>query len=442
MRGAICVVSTPIAAAVDIARDFSPRVEVYGDRVVLLDLSGLTRLFGDADAMAHELHRAVLDRGVSARVAVAGTGTAARLLAVADGAAPDVRVVPCGAEADALAPLPITVLALMDADVPAVETFHRWGLRTLGDLAALPADALAARLGRNGVRWRRLARGEDLTPLQPMAPEERFEQAIDLEWPIEGLEPLSFVLGRLLDPLTAHLDRRGRSAAVLRLHLHLVTRSVHERTLQLPAPMRDSRAFRTLLLLDLESHPPPAAIDRVRVAVDPTPARVLQFSLLTRALPPPEQLSTLTARLSALMGEGRCGSPVLVDSWRPGAYAVVPFAPREPDGRGRPESPDARDQAVSAVRRFRVPVPASVRVEQGRPVRVMTGRRDLSGPVEICAGPWRTSGRWWDESPQRRMSADGTWDHDEWDATLRGGMTCRLYRVRGTNAWFVEGILD
>ena len=130
-----------------------------------------------------------------------------------------------------------------------------------------------------------------------------------------------------MEPLAAHLDRRGRGAAVLHVRLHLVTRTVHERALQLPAPMKDARTLRTLALLDLESHPPAAAIDRVVVAVDPTPARVLQFSLLTRPLPSPEQISTLMARLSALMGEGRCGSPAAVDSWQPGAFAMKPFAP-------------------------------------------------------------------------------------------------------------------
>ena len=208
-------------------------------------------------------------------------------------------------------------------------TFSKWGLRTLGDVAALPSDAVAARLGQAGVQLQRLAHGEDPRPLRPAVPEERFEQALDLEWPIDGLEPLSFVLGRLMEPLAAHLDRRGRGAAVLHVRLHLVTRAVHERALQLPAPMKDARTLRTLALLDLESHPPAAAIDRVVVAVDPTPARVLQFSLLTRPLPSPEQISTLMARLSALMGEGRCGSPVAVDTWQPGAFAIKPFAPDE-----------------------------------------------------------------------------------------------------------------
>src|SRR5687767_15496280 len=163
----------------------------------------------------------------------------------------------------------------------------------------------------------------------PWVPEEPFDASLELEWPIEGLEPLSFVLGRLLEPLSAHLERRGRGAAVLYVRLQLVTRAVHERSLQLPAPMRDARALRTLALLDLESHPPDAAIDRITVAVDPTPGRVVQFSLLTRPLPSPEHLSTLAARLAALMGEGRCGSPELVDSWRPGAFAMKPFAPRD-----------------------------------------------------------------------------------------------------------------
>ena len=90
------------------------------------------------------------------------------------------------------------------------------------------------------------------------------------------------------------------------------------RTLQLPAPMRDAKTLRTLILLDLESHPPSAAIDRVLVRVEPTPGRIVQWSLLERAQPSPEQVSTLLARLSALMGDSHVGSPQLVDSWRPG----------------------------------------------------------------------------------------------------------------------------
>ena len=193
--------------------------------------------------------------------------------------------------------------------------------------------------------------------------------------------------------------------------------------------MRDARTLRTLALLDLESHPPDAAIDRVGVAVDPTPARVLQFSLLTRPLPSPDQISTLMARLDALMGEGRSGSPAVVDTWQPGAFAMKKFAPRE-DVSPRPA--DAREAATTpavSLRRFRVPVPARVRVDKQTPVRVTTDG------VQRCAGPWRTSGGWW-------AATTKAWDRDEWDVTLTDGATYRLFRDRSTEAWFIEGIVD
>jgi protein ImuB len=288
------------------------------------------------------------------------------------------------------------------------------------------------------VVWQRVALGQDAQPLVPAVVEERFEQALDLEWPIDGLEPLSFVLSRLLEPLSARLERRDRGAAVLHVRLHLVTRTVHERSLQLPAPMRDARTLRTLALLDLESHPPDAAIDRVVVAIDPTPGRVLQFSLLTRPLPSPEQLSTLMARVSALMGEGRCGSPTDMDSWQPGAFAMKPFAPRDSSD-SHPIPVDAMNAAappVIALRRFRFPVPARVRVEDGRPIRVTTDRPGVSGGrVQTGAGPWRTSGEWWSE-------AGDAWNRDEWDVALSDGATYRVFRERDADRWFVEGVVD
>src|SRR5207245_1851647 len=144
-------------------------------------------------------------------------------------------------------------------------------------------------------------------------------------------EPLSFVLTRLLEPLSTRLERRDRGAAVLHVLLRLVTsscaaRETVTRRLELPSPMRDVRALRTLALLDLEAHPPGGAIDRVTVVIDPTPGRVLQHTLFTRAHPTPEQLSTLLARLGALMGQDRFGAPSTVDSYRPGAFTMAPFA--------------------------------------------------------------------------------------------------------------------
>ena len=486
MFGAILAAEgTDPDVVIAIAREFSPRIEVpaggCAGREVVLDLRGLERLFGDAREVAAELRRDAADRGVRVRVAIAGTRTAARLL-VRHRAG--ITVIEPGSEAAALASLPLALLEqIADVrsdlqpdphapDAPPTLTLRRWGLRTLGELAALPPDDLAARLGQAGVRWQALARGEDPRPLVPAVPEERFEQSMELEWPIEGLEPLSFVLGRLLEPLSVHLERRDRGAAVIHVRLHLVDRTVHERSLQLPAPMRDPRTLRTLVLLDLESHPPGAAIDRVTVAVEPTPGRVVQFSLLTRPLPSPERVSTLVARLSALLGEGRCGAPALIDTWQPGAFEMAPFAPSEahaihrhgPRRHGDTETlisdpslddrpggdvktnlrvsvppwPVKVDDATSviiALRRFRIPIPARVAIEAGAPMRVVTDRRGVSGGrVETCAGPWRTSGAWWDDALH--------WDRDEWDVALSDGATWRVFRERETDRWFVEGVLD
>jgi protein ImuB len=484
MFGALHSLDGPAAdALLAVAADFTPRYQVHGPDDVVLDLAGLERLFGGPEAIAEELCRAAAGRQVRVRVALAGTYTAARLVARSESRA-GMAIIEAGAEPAALERLPIGLLTVVENAPPAlctqvVDTVRRWGIRTLGDLAALPADGVAARLGPLGTEWQRLARGEDLHPMRPEVPKERFEQALDLEWPIDGLEPLSFVLGRLLEPLTAHLDRRGRGAAVLHVRLHLVTRTVHERSLLLPAPMRDARTFRTLLLLDLESHPPSAAIDRVVVAVDPTPARIVQLSLLTRPIPSPEQLSTLTARLAALMGEDRCGSPVVVDSWQPGAFAMKPFAPR--DSSANPLCPSvslwpatvtaASNQPSVALRRFRTPIPARVRVECDQPQHVTMDRGAAhfgsrivdplgsrpGGGVQACAGPWRTSGGWWYDGRRKHGDTEntmnslcvsvplwpvGAWDRDEWDVTLSDGATYRIFRERATNAWFVEGIVD
>jgi protein ImuB len=330
----------------------------------------------------------------------------------------------------------------------ALDVLRRWGIRTLSQLAALAADELSARLGTLGPRWQHAARGDDLAPLVPLVDDEPFDASLELEWPVEGLEPLSFVLGRVLEPLAVRLERADRGVAVLTTELHLTTRDLHTRTLQLPAPMRDPKTLRTLILLDLESHPPAAAIDRVVVRVEPTPGRIVQWSLIERAQPSPEQVSTLLARLSALMGESHVGAPALVDSWRPGAFQMMPFGTsRQEDSESRPPGAAevSRDCAV-AFRRFRLPVPARVTVKDGRPVRLMPDRRGISGgEILNSAGPWRTSGHWWEQPAGEAPAAasrQAAWDRDEWDVLLADGVACRVFLERDVGQWFVEGTFD
>jgi hypothetical protein len=517
-----CLRSTGVPEVLTaIARDFSPRLERHGSACVVLDVSGLGRLLGDAQAIGAELDRAAADRAAGIRVAIAPTQTAARLMAIAR---PGLTIA-AGDVAAALASLPIETLRALVADggcdagsaagvqvaarlkatADRLDTFRRWGLTTLGEVAGLPAADLSERMGQAGLVLQRLACGVDLAPLVPDPGVPRFIQSIELEWPIDALEPLSFVLARPLDRLSAALESADRGAAALRLDLRLTDRTMHARVLQLPAPIRDAKVLRTLLLLDLESHPPSAAIDIVTIEIDPAPARIIQYSLLERAMPSAETLATLTARLGALVGERRCGSPAVLDTYRPDSFEMRRFAPgsseprglssggrhaqppqkatavrrptsakalavrrptsakalavrrptsakatvvrrslgeagrdRKPEPFAKPEGQRDASQRIGTLilRRFRPPVAIRVTVLRGRPVRIAIDRRGMPGGyVEQQAGPWRTSGAWWD-------AASSGWDRDEWDVALSDGSLCRLFRNRTTGGWFLEGVLD
>jgi hypothetical protein len=99
---------------------------------------------------------------------------------------------------------------------------------------------------------------------------------------------------------------------------------------------------------------------------------------------------------------------------------------------------------VVALRRFRNPIPVRVHVKQGKPSTLSIFKRGLSGgAVDSCAGPWRTSGGWWEsgrlESGARRLTP---WDRDEWDVALADGPAYRLFRERHTDKWFLEAVID
>jgi len=496
-----------------VARGASPRVEGLGFGVVACDVRGVKRLFGDAAEVAALCRGQAADRGVVAAVAVAATRTAALLAALLPGAT--VAAIAPGTEAAAVAPLPLAVLdrlVRLEADAAArarparrtpaaadaagvpLETWKRWGLATLGALAALPSADLFERQGAAGLAWQAMARGTDARPLAPTAEPHPFAATVAFEWPIEAIEPLSFALGSLVDPLCARLDRGGHGTVTLQTTLRLVTRALHVRRLGLPMPMRDPRVLRTLIVLDLESHPPPAGIDALTVTFEPVAARVVQPSLLARAHPRPETIATLTARLRAVMGDGRVGTPIAVDSHRGGAMAMRPFVGLDEGGRGvaglplaiaeEPETPATSAPVVAlTLRRFRQPPRVRVDLERGRPTRVrplepgrlprlafLRGR----GVVRQAAGPWRTSGDWWRveagepgpeaKAPEARVAGErpaawrarawrpeadawshepaSPWDDDEWDVVLDSGCALRLARDRAGDTWVVAAVVD
>ena len=200
--------------------------------------------------------------------------------------------------------------------------------------------------------------------------------------------------------------------------------AMHERSVEMPPPC----ACTCLVASAARSRSNPRRRNRPSRSVWIGEARVLQFGLFARALPT-DKLATLMARLGALMGSDRVGAPSLVDTFRPGAFAMVKFdPPRIPNPQSRIPTTPSR-----ILRRFRSPIAARVMVEQGRPTRVTTDRRGLSGGrVERCEGPWRSSGDWWKRG----------WNCDEWDVALTDGSAYRISQAHDAGAWFVEGLLD
>jgi protein ImuB len=439
------------AALCDAAESFSPRVEDAGDGVAYLDLDGLGSLYESESPLANALAQRAASVGLDAQVGVAGSKIAAYLAARHGGG---VTVVPPGEEASLLAPVPLALLAPSPA---LAVTLRRWGIRCLGDLAALPASAVGTRLGPEGVLLVRRARGEDEHPLVPRALPLHFEESIDLEYGLDTLEPLLFVLRGSLDRLTARLAVRGLICGDLRLSLRLATRDRDERTITVAAPSNDVKALLALVRLHFEAHPPAAAIEALRVTAIPERLRAAQLDLFRPRGPAPARLAVTLARLTAICGADHVGMPVVADSHRPDAYGVAAFGqgsdflPPRPLGEGRGEGCSNAGTALTltlsqgergsegggstiiplALRAVRPAQAVEVFCDRDRPEFVRGDH--FAGRVVHVAGPWRVHTDWWNEQATTR---------DYYDVQLSDGGVYRLYHERAPHQWFVEGVYD
>ena len=405
-------------ALLEAALAVSPRIEDGGAGIVYVDTAGLERLIGDPEAIGRRLVHQARTVGLVARVGVAGSRTAARVAAAS--ASVPVTVVAPGRERAALAGVPLGVL---DLDPPLAATLARWGVRTLGEMAALPREGVTIRLGPAGLRAHDQALGRDHEPFRPWTPPPFWEEAQGLEWEIESLEVLTVVLETVLTRLCGRLGAAALAADVLDIRLGLASGGHHARVVSLAYPMSEVKPMLALVGLDLEAHPPPAPVTRVAVSAHPIRAQMGQGGLWQPPVPAIRDLVSVLARLAALVGTDSLGSPTLVDSHRPDAFAMLAFSPpTEPDA---PARGDAEPRL--ALRRMRPARRVDVAVVGERPARVDAQH------VVACAGPWRASGEWWDTE---------AWARDEWDVALGDGALCRLARDRLTGHWYLDGLYD
>jgi protein ImuB len=401
----------------------SPRVEDAGPGLAYAEIQGLARLVGDDAAVGERLVRLVRDVGLEARVGIADGRTAAR---VASYEATRVTVVPAGRDAASLAPAPLDRLDLPEA---VVTPLRRWGIADLGALAALPRDALAARLGPAGFLAHDLATGVDATPFHPWTPPPFWEEAQGLDWEVHDLGALGVVLEVVLARLAARLAAVHLAADEIDVRLGLVSGAHHERTVALAHPTRDVDLMLALLRLDLERRPPPAAVIDVALSVRPVVARAGQSGLWQPPAMAERDLAALLARLVRLVGADNVGSPALDDSYRPDAITLGPFTP--PDAGADDDTTAVTSDAPLALRRLRPPAVVAVVIDDERPTRVTRGT--TATRVVTCAGPWRVSGEWWDTRG---------WARDEWDLLLDDGTLCRLAHDHVSGRWLLDGVYD
>jgi protein ImuB len=443
--------STGYAALLDCAWTISPRVDEgprreeqdFSDTAVL-DLAGCEKLFGSPEKIAHDLRRVASEVGFDTNVAVAGSPLAA--VSTAQGFA-GVTVIPDGEEGLRIGRLSLKALGM---PFKFVETLERWGIHTCWEFAALPEIAIVERLGQEGLRWWRRAQGADSLPFIVKDFPANFEEHMDLESPVDLLEPLLFVLNRLLEQLCTrlrmHILAIGEIKVTLTLERNLSRKEeplLHIRTIRLPVPTLNGKLLLKLLRLDLEAHPPGSPVIAVSMLGIPVKARSQQFGLFLPLSPDPDRLEVTLARIQNTVGENRVGAPVLLDTHSPNSFQQSRFVLSEI----KEKCLTGEKQAIAAMRIYRPALLATVDFQNGKPA--FLNCEGVRRQILAFAGPWRRKGEWWSET---------VWAREEWDVevhTLRpriqqehsqkGGHETALYRVYKdlrAKRWFVEGIYD
>ena len=395
----------PLPDLPQIAEAFSPTFEQTDACTVVFRVDGLKRLYGSLHQIAQAISNQADGR---ANVAIAETADAAIL------AAHNFSGITVTPKLDHLnvESLPIT------EELGGI--FESWGIRTLAQLAQLPETGIAERFGQEGVYLQRLAKGAINRPLKIFQPEIAYEDRIELDHPADLLEPLLFLIARILNDQCEKLLSHAMAASEITIRLELENKTEHVRTLCLPVPMRDSKSLLKLLQMDLEAHPPQSGTTALSVSLKPVNPRTIQSDIFLPATPAPDKLELTLARIRSIVGETNVGIPELLNTHHPHAYHLIPSQPQITN-----HQPPTSHQAF---RYLRPPLPATIELENNRPSRIAA--HGVQGKILNAAGPWRSSGNWWTTTQ---------WARDEWDITLTTG----LYRIyREISRWFIEGTYD
>ena len=416
-------------ALVGAAGAFTPRVEVQPSAaaafMMVLDMSGTTRISGPAQQAISSIAGAMTSLRFFVQCAASANLDTAVCFAPVARHAP--ILVPSGKEGDFLRELPLSALMLTEQQA---ETLAQWGLRTVGELAALPELDVVVRLGSEGKRLRLLARGEHPHFMIPEEPVFKLQEHLAFDSPLELLDSLLFVFGPMLDQLLARAQNRSLAVASVTVTLGLDGGGEHRRTVKPALPTAQREVLLRLLQLDLQTHSPAAGILSVSLHAEPGHRSTVQTGLFSRAMPEPMCLDVTLARVAALVGEERVGCARLLDTHRPDSFVMERFV--LPDE--GPYTPKSTQQGV-AVRRCR-PVIAITMRQEGQRLKSFSLHGKLY-TVQAAYGPWRRSGEWWSSE---------VWSREEWDVSAKAGeedtLLCILTHDLLRRDWQIEALYD
>jgi protein ImuB len=408
---------------------FSPRIEdrsTDGLFVCVVDVAGTEALFGPPLLLAKQMRQRIRSVGIVAAITIsANLHTSICLARGLSGGVP-LRIIRRGDEAKALAPLPVTVLDVTEAQA---ETFSTWGIRSVGAIAALPERALIARLGQDAKRLLQLAQGKHPHLLQPIDVPFVLEEQAELDSPLDDLESLLFGLSTMLEQLIVRARSRVFALASVTITLRLDGGGTHERTVNPRVPTNEKSLWLKLLQLDLESHPPNASILGVHLHAEPGATSKVQLGLFSPQLPEPGRLDVTLARITAIVGEGNVGMAVLDDTRRSSDFHIEPFTITTAE----PPAPNATPPLC--LRLLRPAEPTRVALRRGQPSEIYF--RSRCYVVQRIYGPWLKGGDWWNES---------IWGNEQWDAIGKATddalLACRLSHDFVSKDWRVAGLYD
>lgn len=421
------------AALLECTGTFSPRVE---DRsggsafLCVLDITGTERLFGPPAALAEQLLDRARALGITACVAVSNNFHASVALAQGMPSQTAVQVVPPGEERRALSSLPLAVLELTEEQS---ETFSLWGIKNLGMLADLPEKQLIARMGQAARGLRQLARGEMPHLFQPVEPAFALAERMELDTPIELLDSLLFGVSVMLDQLILRAMARSLGLAAVTLSLRLEGGLTHTRTVRLALPATDKQLWIKLFHLDLQAHPPQAAILALTLTAEPGSISQVQLGMFSPQLPEPLRLDVTLARIRAIVGEENVGRAVLRDTQEPDGFRLEPFGVSSSRSSGASAMCPAQSRA--AVRQLRPAEAVSITMQDERPKAFVF--RECRYTVERAYGPWLSAGEWWNPA---------LWAGEQWDLIARAHngvlLCCCAVRDLAHDDWQLVALYD